>query len=58
MICNSFVRLNPSRSTGPLLLLIYINDFALQSTKVTMYADDTSIWYSSKSKAEINEAVN
>ena len=42
------------------LFLIYINDLpcALQSTKVTMYADDTSISYSSKSIAEINEALN
>ena len=45
---------------GPLLFLIYIIDLpcALQSTKMTMYADDTSISYSSKSLAEINEAVN
>ena len=45
---------------GPLLVLIYINHLpcALQSTKVTMYADDTSISYSSKSVAEINEAIN
>ena len=45
---------------GPLLFLMYINDLpcALQSTKVTMYAEDTSISFSSKSIAEINEAVN
>ena len=45
---------------GPLLFLIYINDLpcALQSTKATMYADDTSISFSSKSIAQINETVN
>ena len=32
--------------------------FVLQSTKVVMYADNTSISYLSKSIAEINEAVN
>ena len=37
-----------------------LNDLpcALQSTKVTMYADDTSISHLSKSVAEINEAIN
>ena len=45
---------------GALLFLIYINDLpcASQSIKVTVYADDTSISFSSKSIVEINEAVN
>ena len=45
---------------GPLLFMIYINDLprVLQSTKVTMYADDTIISFSSKSIAEIHETVN
>ena len=44
---------------GPLLFLIYINDLpcALQSTKGTMYADDTSISYSSKSIPEITKQL-
>ena len=40
--------------------LIYINDlpFALKNSEVTMYADDTSISYSSKNIDELNETLN
>ena len=41
-------------------ILIYINDlpFALQRTKVTMYAGDTSISYSSRSVTNLTDAIN
>ena len=40
--------------------MIYINNLplALESSSVNMYADDTSIYYSSKSISSINNAVN
>ena len=45
---------------GPLLFLIYINDlpFALKNSKVTMYADDTSISHSSSSLVDIEQTLN
>ena len=45
---------------GPLLFLIYINDlpFSLKNSEVTMYANDTSISYSSKNIDELNETLN
>ena len=45
---------------GPLLFLVYINDLpsCLKNSLVSMYADDTSIYYASESVSEINQAVN
>ena len=45
---------------GPLLFLIYINDlpFSLKKAKVTMYADDTSISFSSSSLEDIDQTLN
>ena len=41
-------------------MFIYINDLplALKNSEVTMYADDTSISYSSKNVDELNETLN
>ena len=45
---------------APLLFLICINDLpsSLKNSEVTMYADDTSISYSSKDIDELNETLN
>ena len=45
---------------GPLLFLLYINyhPLSLKEYRVTMYADDTSISYSSTSLEGINQTLN
>ena len=45
---------------GPLLFLVYINDFPciIKNSKVSMYADDTSVYHSSKDTMQLNTALN
>ena len=45
---------------GSLLFLIYINDLpsAVQSSTVSIYADDTSLCLKSKDISQLNEAIN
>ena len=45
---------------GPLLFLLYVNDlpFALKKAHATMYADDTTICYSSDNIEDLNAVVN
>ena len=45
---------------GPLLFLVYVNDlpFSIKSSTVSMYADDTSLFYRSKALTQLNEAMN
>ena len=44
----------------PLLLLAYINDLpcVVKNSKVSMYADGTSIYHSSKDITQLNTALN
>ena len=45
---------------GPLLFLLYINDIVLSSEvfKFTLFADDTSLFYSHEDKAEAVNIIN
>ena len=45
---------------GPLLFLLFINEMPLSphNSKVTMYADDTSLTYASNSMDDITKAMN
>ena len=46
---------------GPLLFTMYINDLPLtvsSETKITLYADDTAVFYASKDINEINAHMN
>ena len=45
---------------GPLLFLVYINDIILSSNtlKFTLFADDTSLFYSHKNKSEASNILN
>ena len=45
---------------GPLLFLIYVNDLprSVQGSRMSMYADDTSICHQSSDIAQLNGAIN
>ena len=46
--------------TGPLLFIIYVNDFPLVGNQITtyLYADDTSIFIERSDEREIQNTVN
>ena len=45
---------------GPLLFLIYINDFSrsIKNSKIHHFADDTNLLYASSSLKDINKKIN
>ena len=45
---------------GPLMFIIYINDLPLHVShcKVSMYADDTALYYPSKNESDLIEKIN
>ena len=45
---------------GPLLFLAYINDLqrVVKNSTISMYADDTSLYFKSKDLSRLNEALN
>ena len=45
---------------GPLLFILYVNDLPsyIKKCKVTMYADDTVLYFSSSTLSELEENLN
>ena len=55
-IKNIYFGVSQGSCQGPLLVLLYFNNlpFALKKAKVTMYADDTAISYSTERREELD----